>query len=181
MTFAAAIEVFVKHYAASSGETLCLPGGAFKLPDFQILEDGEVRWNIQEWYAVKYGHIHRQESIRRLQDIVRALCSESFMLSELRCCGHSLREAFRPAMPSTTRRTWLSDVMRLGFFASKTLEERLLDRLCERPDYESELLERIPDAVVQRARYQLLRDVVSGLLTEGQESEHLTEGSEDER
>ena len=88
------------------------------------------------------------------------------MWAELRCCSRELRESFQPAMPTDTFRCWMSDVMRLSSFASQTLQNRLLERLVERPDYERELIDMIPDFVLRRAELELVKSVESELLTE---------------
>ena len=69
-------------------------------------------------------------------------------------------------MPIDTFRCWMSDVMRLSSFASQTLQNRLLERLVERPDYERELIDMIPDFVLRRAELELVKSVESELLTE---------------
>ena len=60
----------------------------------------------------------------------------------------------------------MSDVMRLSSFASQTLQNRLLERLVERPDYKRELIDMIPDFVLRRAELELVKNVESELLTE---------------
>jgi len=161
MAFAA----FVKHCAAPSGEIIYLPGGSFLLPMLVKTDDGH-RCDLRDWYRIKYDHIGRQASVRLLRDIERVLRSESMMWAELRCCSRELRESFQPAMPTDTFRCWMSDVMRLSSFASQTLQNRLLERLVERPDYERELIDMIPDFVLRRAELELVKNVESELLTE---------------
>ena len=57
-------------------------------------------------------------------------------------------------------------MMRLSSFASQALQNRLLERLVERPDYERELIDMIPDFVLRRAELELVKSVESELLTE---------------
>ena len=57
-------------------------------------------------------------------------------------------------------------MMRLSSFASQTLQNRLLERLVERPDYKRELIDMIPDFVLRRAELELVKSVESELLTE---------------
>ena len=166
-----ALEVFVRRCAGPVGEILYLPFGSFCLPGPRNLGDGEVEWEIRDWYDLKYKHIYHQPSVRKLKLIERALRSESMMWSELRCCSRRLREAFQPVMPTIDFRCWMSDVMRLSSFASRTLKDRLLDRLRGRERYFEELIEAIPEFCVRRAEHVLLQALESELLTESEDSD----------